>query len=67
MASSTGVEGESVKGFWVIKSDTILMFCLAGVEMKTRLSAEKEEVGVGEWRARMVVRSRDLTDMLSLC
>jgi hypothetical protein len=31
------------------------------------LSAEKEEVGVGEWRARMVVRSRDLTDMLSLC
>jgi len=36
MASSTGVDGDIVKGFWVIKSDTILMLCLAGVLMKTR-------------------------------
>ena len=36
MASSTGVDGLRVKGFWVIKSETILTFCLAGVLMNTR-------------------------------
>lgn len=59
MASSTEVVGDRVNGSWVIRSDTILMFCLAGVLMKT-LWVEKAVVGLIASMNRRLIKSFEI-------